>query len=144
MRSRISLLVGLCAALLAACSATAPRPDTSNPEQFLGKRAEDRWNALMSADWEKAYAYFTPGYRDVNAYEGFRLGMVNRQINWTAVRSKGVECESEQKCLVSLEIDYQLIGGMRGVSEVGSTRNETETWLKLENQWYLLPQRAVQ
>ena len=132
----------LCAALLAACSTTAPRSE--NPEQLLGKRAEERWGALIAGDWEKAYAYFTPGYRDVNAYEGYRLSMVNRQINWTAARAKGVECESEAKCLVKIDIDYSLIGGMQGVGKVSSTRNATETWLKLENQWYLLPQRAVQ
>lgn len=99
---------------------------------------------MMTGDWEKAYAYFTPGYRDVNAYEAFRVSMVNRQVNWTAARSVGAECESAEKCVVTVEINYSLIGGLRGVSEVSSTRRSDETWLKLGGEWYLLPQRAVQ
>jgi hypothetical protein len=142
MRYLKHLSAAFFAVLLAACGTTGSVME--KPEQYLAKRAEARWNSMIAGDWEKAYGYFTPGYREVNEYEAFRLGMVNRQVNWSAARGKAVECESEEKCLVKIDIDYSLVGGMRGVPEVAATRNQTETWLNLGGEWYFLPDKAVQ
>jgi hypothetical protein len=142
MRYLKHLSAALCAVLLVACGATTPVKESA--EQSLAKRAETRWGALISSDWESAYGYFTPGYREVNDYETFRLGMVNRKVSWTGARSTGVQCESAEKCSVQMDIDYSLIGGMPGVPEMASTRSQAETWLKLAGEWYFLPERAVQ
>ncbi|EED31013.1 conserved hypothetical protein [gamma proteobacterium NOR5-3] len=55
---------------MAGCAST-PKLTNSDKAQLL-ERAEARWHALMVRDWESAYAFMSPAYRDVFSYPMFR------------------------------------------------------------------------
>lgn len=112
---------------------------SESPEKYLTKRAEARWTAMISGQWEQAYAYFTPGYREASSLEGYRQSMLGRRVSWTGARVKKVECSDAERCLVGVEVDYSLIGGMPGVANVSSQHYSEETWLRLGGEWYYLP-----
>ena len=83
----------------------------------------------------------TPGFRDVTTLDNYRLMLLNSKIGWTAAKSQGVECASEERCIVKINIDFEVIGGLPGVGDVKSHQVLEETWLKIDGQWYFLPRR---
>jgi len=69
----------------------------------VGKRAEERWQAVIRGDYEAAYAYFTPASREVIPAGGFAARMA--VIPYRAAKVDKVECE-EEVCTVSLTLTY--------------------------------------
>jgi hypothetical protein len=136
LRGLASVLV---LALLAACATMGPPPA---PEQVVAARADARWVALLSSDWEKAYEFLSPGFRATTTLDDYRIGMINRQLNWTGAAPARAVCESAEKCAVKVRVDYALIGGLPGVREVKSSAESAETWLKLDGTWFFLPDRS--
>jgi hypothetical protein len=69
----------------------------------VGKRAEERWQAVIRGDYAGAYAYFTPASREVIPAAGFAARMA--VIPYRAAKVDKVECEQEV-CTVSLTLTY--------------------------------------
>jgi hypothetical protein len=125
--------------LLAACATGGgPRPGQT-PEQYLETRAEARWAHVLGGQWAEAYAFLTPGYREVHDLQGYRDAMQNRRLQWTAAEVQGVDCDSDERCSVQVRVNYSVIGGIPGVREMSSVHNVSETWLRLGGEWYMLP-----
>lgn len=136
------LALSLLAALLAACAGGGTKRG-GTPEEQVKARAEARWTLVLAQDLPKAYAFFTAGYREANSLERYESSIRNRQINWTAARVGNVLCDTPERCIAKVSVDYTLIGGMPGAKDVSATQVIDENWLHLGGQWYLLPSRAL-
>lgn len=68
-----------------------------------GKRAGERWQALIRGDYEAAYAYFTPASREVIRAADFAERMA--KFPYRAVKVDKVECDGEV-CTVNLTLTY--------------------------------------
>jgi hypothetical protein len=69
----------------------------------VGKRAEERWQALIRGDFEAAYAYYTPASREVVRAADFAARM--SRFPYRSIKVEKVECEGEV-CTASLTIAY--------------------------------------
>jgi hypothetical protein len=94
------------AALAAGCAAmgglTADTPAAAK-EAAVGKRAEERWQAVIRQDFEGAYAYFSPASREVISLGAFTARM--SRFQYRTAKTDKVECEAEV-CKVSLTLTY--------------------------------------
>ena len=122
-----SMLLVLC---LVAC--TSPAVKTANLED----RAQSRWNALLSNDFAKAYAYSTPGYRSSVSVVDFEIGFRSRKMFYTSAEYIEHTCEIDT-CIVRMKIGYTLVGALRGVSEWKSKTTVEEKWVRIDKQWWL-------
>ena len=115
------------AALLAGCAAFQP----ATPEEAVSARADQRWKALMAADWAKAHTFLTPAFRATMPVERYRERFVGVP-RWTNVTVRSAKCESE-KCTVVVRIEAQY-GGRSGMRTLSTEM--PETWLREDGQWY--------
>ena len=114
-------------ALLAGCAALQP----ATPEQAVTARADQRWKALMAADWAKAHTFLTPAFRTTMQAERYRERFVGVP-RWKNVTVQSAKCEPE-KCTVIVRIEAQY-GGRTGMETLST--DMPETWLQEDGQWY--------
>jgi hypothetical protein len=115
-------------ALLASCASMGPQ----TPEKIVEKRATDYWKARMSAKYEEAYKFSTPGYRKVRTPEQYKLqfGAGAAVVDATVTK---VECGAE-KCDVQMRLGVKPAILMLKLDRVETYMNET--WLLEDGQWW--------
>lgn len=113
--------------LLTGCAALQP----ASPEEAVTKRADQRWKALMAADWAKAYSFLTPAFRSTMSVERYRERFVGVP-RWTNVTVKSAKCEPE-KCTVVVRIEAEY-GARSGIQTLST--DVPETWLQEDGTWY--------
>ncbi|HZP65675.1 MAG TPA: hypothetical protein VFB32_05145 [Rudaea sp.] len=120
-------------ALLAGCMAGVKNEDSS----VVRTRAVERWEDLIAHKAEKAYDYLTPGYRATKTREAYAKEMNERGVKWSKVTFGSQDCDVDT-CKVHLEVNYAInMGGPAGnVKTLGFV---TENWVKVNGQWYYLP-----
>lgn len=133
IRAAIALLV----LLLAACAGRAVKPETA--EEQVRARSQERWTLMIARDFDAAYAFLTPGTRLLHTQEDFNEKYRNSRVDWKSADVKGVLCETADRCTVQVEVMFALVGGMRGVPNVGGDQVINEVWLLEEGTWFLLP-----
>lgn len=143
-----ALACTVAALALSACGGSGPsatvRPDVApaqtkaQAEAIVTERAGQRWQHLVERDPDGAYAYLSPGYRDLVAQEEYARTIMVRPVKWNKVRVSGVTCE-DIVCEVHLEIDYTLRMPVQGVGAVSSRSVQKEKWVSSGGQWYLVP-----
>lgn len=125
-------LVALAVAVLSAC-ATQPQGGTT-----VEDRARQRWEALLSADLDSAYAYYSPGYRSAHSRVDFEIGLRTRRIQWTSASVEGSQCEGD-RCTVTTRVGYRIGSPVPGVPKWESERLIEERWVRTEGQWWFVP-----
>ena len=132
-RMRLAALAALFVAL-AGCNTN------SDPTADVEKRAVDRWNFLISHQAEKAYDYLSPGTRETQTRESYATAMNSRPVRWMAAKYNRKECDAD-RCKVYIDVSYSLT--MPGAGAIGkpieSTSTQTETWVRVKDDWYFLP-----
>ena len=128
------------AALAALVIALAGCNTNKDPTADVEKRAVERWNFLVARQAEKAYDYLSPGTRETQTRESYAAAMNSRPVRWTAAKFNHKECDAD-RCMVYLAVSYSL--AMAGAGAVGkaieSTSTQTETWVRVKDDWYFLP-----
>jgi hypothetical protein len=105
----------------------------------IATRAVERWNLIIAHKSEKAWDYLSPGYRATKPRDEYAKEMNERGVRWSKVAFSSQECDADT-CKVRLIVDYNLdMGGFAG--KVASAAPVTETWIKLQGHWYLLPEQ---
>ena len=127
--NNLFIVIGL-SFLLSACS--EPR----TPEDIVAERAQARWDAMVARNFETAWEYYTPGFKEKTEASSFRTRMDQRPIRWDAVRVTQVECAEENKCQVSALITYSAVGAPGVLADMQVERNNVETWIQIAGQWW--------
>lgn len=102
------------------------------PEERVEQRAQERLDALMARDMEKAFSFLSPAYRETTTWQRYS-GKYAGVNNWREATVKSVKCEVD-RCDVSTSIRYQMIR-----PRVENTRALKEVWIKVGGQWYFYP-----
>lgn len=111
--------------------------DKASPD-MVDKRVVERWNLLVAHEAEKAYDYLTPGYRATQTRENYALAMNNRPVQWSGATFKDKTCDGD-RCKVEVNVSYSVIApGMAG-RPVKSESVQAETWIRVNGEWYFLP-----
>ena len=109
----------------------------SEDPSVLKTRSVERWNYLIASKAEKAYDFLTPGFKATKSREDYAREMNGRAMRWTSVAYVSQECEADS-CKVKLSVGYKInLGGATG--NVNASGPVTETWIKANGKWYVLP-----
>jgi hypothetical protein len=129
-------LAATAALLVALAGCNANRDTTAD----VDKRAVERWNYLIAHQAEKAYDYLSPGTRETQTRESYTASMNSRPVKWTAAKFNHKECDPD-RCKVYIDVSYSILmpgAGAIGKS-IGSTSTQSETWVRVKDDWYFLP-----
>jgi hypothetical protein len=136
LQRRNAQLITLCCSLLLLCSCAT----TTRTEQNIEKRATERWNAVLSGDLAGAYEFLSPGYRSSMSLNQYQRSVLLMRLKWTGARYLESECK-ETTCKVKISVDYTLYGALPGVKSFDSTQVIQESWVLVDNRWYLVPDK---
>jgi hypothetical protein len=130
-----NLVLLTCVAALVACAGTsAERRDEVIPE-----RAQARWDALLDGEYEKAYAYASPGYRSTASANDFEISFRARRFQYTSAEYMSHSCE-EALCLVKMNVGYRVVRPAPGLPEWNGSSVVEERWILTDGRWWFLPQ----
>lgn len=115
-----------CLAVLAGCASFATR----EPEADVRERAQARWGALVTGDWEKAYSFATPAYRKAVDLFGFR-GRSAPAAKLKSAEVVNVKCK-DATCDVTMRIGFAPL--QRGYPE--TTTDLEERWILEAGEWW--------
>ncbi len=115
---------------LAGCASLAP----TTPEQSVSSRANQRWQALIAADTDKAYGLMSPAYRATTSAAAFKATF-GSSVKWTAAEATKVTCEPE-KCIALIKIEAKAVLP-RNVPPIVTYFEET--WILEANEWWFFP-----
>lgn len=105
----------------------------ANDLEGLRTRAEGRWAALIAGDFDKAYEFETPAYRQLYNARQHRA-KYGSGLLWQRAKVVGMEPKSPGVVTVTLEVDYSFhVSGQGMMDNKGSV---TETWLWVDDQWW--------
>ena len=126
-RRLLSLL--LVPIVLAGCATLSPL----KPEEAVRQRAQARWDALIAADWSKAYRYMAPSYRALVEEKRY-ANQFGGGAGWVAAEVVNVTC-GEDRCAARMKVTARPILGARSGEPVSTHFNET--WIREEGEWWL-------
>lgn len=127
---RRTALAGLFAGVLALGGCAALQPQTA--EQIVAQRAEERWNALIARDFDKAWTYTQPAYRAIVKQGDYRntFGIGGKWLGMQVIR---VQCEPE-RCIARLRVTSRVtVSPFRNQELAGAI---DETWVREDGQWW--------
>jgi hypothetical protein len=125
-------------ALIALMSACATAPSEPKAEVVV-ERAKARWEALLDGDPNTAYSYLSPGYRSKVPYEDYLISLKLRRVIWTAAEYVDHTCEGEV-CSVRFKVGIKVHRPVPGLDVFESSERLTERWLKIDGNWWYLPE----
>ncbi|MBL8523726.1 MAG: hypothetical protein JNN20_08560 [Betaproteobacteria bacterium] len=110
------------------CASTVSAPPAVTPEDAVATRAQERWDALLARDMEKAYGFISPAGRISMSLEVYR-GRVNPQY-WRKIKVKEVSCKPDV-CEVVMDLDYSFEG-------IALKTLVNETWIFDSGKWWIV------
>ena len=123
------------AVVLAGCATAPPVSDDEASARIVEERAEARWRYIMERDFEKSYEFYSPGYRETIRLRDYERDMARRPFRYLNLEVQPAECEDD-RCQVRIQLTYQAVGAPAGQHRVRLTQDLTETWIRLEDQWW--------
>ncbi len=125
------LIASIAIAALAGCAAVGT-PKT--PEETVRQLATQRWQALLAGDFEKAYEFAVPSYRQLKTAAYYRNKRLGTPVKWIAVEVINAECEAV-KCEVRIKLESKPIVpfGLQG-NMIGGI---DEVWVLEDGRWWM-------
>jgi hypothetical protein len=128
---RAGFLAGCCLSLALAggCAGLSPEDVTrkaTTPEEIVAERAQERCDALVAGNVEKAYSFLSPASRQVMSLTSYASSV--RVGFWKKAKVERVECREADLCDVHLVVEY-----IRGSAIATPLR---ESWAKSDGQWW--------
>jgi hypothetical protein len=116
-------IAALAIVAMTGCAAVGPK----TPQEVVGERAQQRWDALVKGDFHAAYAFMSPGSRQVMSEQEYVASL--RSDFWKSAKVERVECATPDACDVVLTIEYEFKG----------RRIKTpfrESWIREGSDWW--------
>jgi hypothetical protein len=132
----ISCLLVFCGLALSACATSQTARD-----EIIAQRAQARWDAMLAGDFEKAYAYFSPGYRTTTSVTDLEISFRARRVQYTSARYTAHSCE-EAVCTVKMAVGYKVVRPVAGLQEWEGTSLIEERWVNSAGSWWYLPEEG--
>jgi hypothetical protein len=105
------------------------------PELAVRTLATQRWQALLAQDFNKAYTFVAPSYRQLNTVDAYQKKRQGVPVKWIAAKVLRVECV-EQKCDVRIELESKPLVPFAFNGTI--TSGIDETWVLENGQWWML------
>ncbi|QBQ53554.1 nuclear transport factor 2 family protein [Nitrosococcus wardiae] len=137
-----TVLLALLAALLISCAGGTEQPlSAAEEKEALKARVQARWEAVIAEDFDKAYEFTTPSYRQAYSKNHF-FSQYGGQIDQEGVTVLEVTFQNPERTAaeVSLNVDFSAEGVTPGTL-FRNTSYLKETWVKEEGQWWRVERR---
>ena len=130
---RLLTVLSLALLTLAACGPSGP--DEKDPQEVVTELAQQRWGLLLERDFEAAWDFKSPGFREMTFRQDYAMEMARRPVRWLTAEVSAVECEPEV-CVVTIEGTYQAPGARHGLNRMELPRVTEERWIRVDGQWW--------
>lgn len=97
--------------------------------------AAQRWQALIALDFDKAYTFTAPSYRQINTLEAYKKNHQGVMVKWLAAKVLRATCE-EKKCALRIELESKPV--LLSRSEQTMTGGLDESWVLEDGRWWVL------
>lgn len=132
-RTKVAVVVALVA--LGGCASLSKDSPPEVKEAAVKERSSARWAALIKGDKDAAYAYLSPGTREVISLDAYKQRI--QTGNFRAVQIEGVDCQAET-CKVKLTLTYDYTPAKGTARAQGISTYVEETWLLDKGQaWFV-------
>lgn len=125
----------LAALLLGALAMNACANDPATPqtaEETVAQRAQQRWDALLDGDFEKAWEFTQPGYRAlVKSRDYYKV--FGSDAKWTGASVHSATCEPA-RCTVKMHVSVK-VTHPKFMGQEASTYFD-EPWVREDGQWW--------
>ncbi|MFV0680481.1 hypothetical protein [Ottowia sp.] len=122
----------LALALLAALALAGCANIGRTPEEVVTQRVEQRWDALIAGNFEKAWEYTQPAYRGAVKQADYRK-QFGSAAQWRGIQVHSVECEAE-RCKVRIRLTTRMLMPPFRNQEVSTAIDEV--WVREDSQWW--------
>lgn len=129
------LATGMFSLMLIGCAGTG-----GEKEHPVEDRAQQRWDALLSKDFDTAYSFYTPGYRSANSRADLEISYRTRKVAILGAEVQSSECTAEA-CTVTTMVQYRVGSPVPGVSTWESGSSVQERWVRTEGKWWYVPEQ---
>jgi len=106
----------------------------------LRERVEARWTALIAGDFDRVYEFETPAYRKIYPAQQFRANF-GQGLRWKRIKVVQIDLNQPEVAKVAVEVEYGFYVAGRGMMDDKVV--STETWLRLDGQWWHQLQQAA-
>lgn len=110
------------------------KPVSEAEEARLRERVDGRWQALIQGEFQSAYEYELPSFRERTSFEQYR-GRFGQAVEWHMVTITDVSYDSPEVARVRVAIDHSFTPSS-GAQVVRTVSGMRETWLKRDGQWW--------
>ena len=110
---------------------------SEGPTETLEERAQARWDLVLARDFEAAWEYLTPGYRQTTNRFDYARDMAGRPLRLLSAEVVGTECE-EDLCKINVLVGYRAVGAPAGMGQMRLSREIEETWIWLDGAWWFV------
>jgi hypothetical protein len=111
------------------------RSDFRSQDKALAHRVEARWQSLIEANFEVAYAYTLPSYRQTHTAQQYR-SLFGAAVRWRVAAVQGIRYDAPTVAHVRLNLETEHVPPWGGQAERMVTRLY-ETWLFRSGEWWL-------
>lgn len=118
----------LCLAVaVAGCAGSQAVKPAASDAEIVRQRAQERWDALVGGDVNKAYGFLSPGTRLANSLSAYSASV--RPGLWKKVVVERVECPEADVCDAHLLVEYAYRG-----SRIATPMKES--WVRSGGEWW--------
>ena len=112
--------------------------------ETLEESVNNRWKAVIENDLEKAYEYFSPGYKEIENLLSYQNRIATAKINmsWKEGTFKSANCESETLCKARVEVHYTYSFPRRSLGTTESRSTVIENWMVVNGKWHFVPKKS--
>lgn len=121
--------------LAVACTPSEPPPSEAD---VVSERAQARWDAVIAADHETAYTFYTPGFRQQTSMVDYTIDMRSRPVQWVDAEVESATCDGD-RCTLVTQVEYRVPSAPAQLSGMGNRRPIEETWIRIEENWWFVP-----
>jgi hypothetical protein len=132
-RSFVAGFTALAVSLGLAGCASMSAPEA--PELAVRTLATQRWQALLAQDFNKAYTFVVPSYRQLNTADAYQKKRQGVPVKWISAKVLRVECGG-QKCDVRIELESKPLVPFAFNGTI--TSGIDETWVLENGRWWML------
>lgn len=117
-------------------SAPASIPAAITPqEQAVLQRAQERWDALVAHDFERAWLYLTPAEREKVKQQDYRTNFGGDAV-WKAAVARRARCIAAERCAVLVVLEVKVLAPQFQQLFPEIEREVEEEWVTEGGQWW--------
>lgn len=134
LKSLQSVALVLCCFLATSPVWAEPDDAASIRKAALETRVLARWAALIKGDFEAAYKFSSPAYRELHSLDFFR-SRFSGKIAWTKAEVLDVQLKDNGVASAIIKLHYDLFQKETGRTLQMFSENQ-ETWVYSEGEWW--------